>query len=343
MLRPALSSLLNRWGLRRPAPVTPHPGPLASAARLLTTGCAAASLSAVAAEHWPMHWSGTVAWLLGLASHWQWLYLAVGGLAGLLWLVLGRKRALLALAVLVFAWSRYSPAAPEAAPAAAGEAAVLRVGSANLYVGTTDFTALQAWLLGPAAPDVVFLQEYTPAAEAAVSTPGVLARYPHRLLAAAEDPFGLALLSRFPLVQAAPLLPKDRRHTRRLRAVLDWQGRPVAVSAVHPMPPFNAEFMAARDAAFREEAGWLQATSSLAVLAGDLNDTPWSTGMRGVAPGLRRATGLAPTWPSLGGWLSVLPLDHVLVSPAWRRGAPQGGASLGSDHRAVVVDLMPSL
>jgi len=186
------------------------------------------------------------------------------------------------------------------------------------------------------------LQEFSAAAAQLVANGPVRARYPHQVLVPAYDPFGIALLSRHPFTFTETVAPRDPRHTVRLRAKLAWQGREVAVSAMHPMPPLNRAYALARDAALADEARWLAAEAPLAVLAGDLNDTPWSTGVRGVSHVLRRASGLAPTWPNLGGWLSLLPLDHVLVSTGWTRVASAVGPDLGSDHRPVVVDLLPA-
>ncbi|WP_366919320.1 endonuclease/exonuclease/phosphatase family protein [Variovorax ginsengisoli] len=56
-------------------------------------------------------------------------------------------------------------------------------------------------------------------------------------------------------------------------------------------------------------------------------------------PWMTRATGLASTWPNAGGWLSLLPLDHVLATPAWTTLGSTTGPDLGSDHRPVIVRL----
>ena len=55
---------------------------------------------------------------------------------------------------------------------------------------------------------------------------------------------------------------------------------------------------------------------------------------------MRRASLAVPTWPSAWGWLSVLPLDHVLASPGWQLVEAHTGPDLGSDHRPMVVRLV---
>jgi len=301
--------------------------------------CALASANAITASWWPEASIPTLQWLMGLSVHWQWLYAILGGLASLAYVALGGRGGWLAMLVLGVAW--WTHALPVASAMTKSASPVLRVGTANLYVGNPDLSRLQQWLLDPASPDVVLLQEFSDAAAQLVANGPVRARYPYQVLAPADDPFGIALLSRHPLTFTETVAPGNPWHTPRLRAKVAWQGHQVAVSAMHPMPPLNRVYALVRDSAMRDEARWLSDAGPLGVLAGDLNDTPWSTGVRGVSPTLRRASGLAPTWPNLGGWLSLLPLDHVLVSAGWMRVGSAIGPDLGSDHRPVVVDLTP--
>jgi len=322
------------------APASAAAGTIKRRAARIAVLCALTSTSAITAPWWPEAPLPTLQWLIGLSIHWQWLYLVVGGLAASVWVALGGRSGWLAMLVLAAAWWTHArPVAPAVTPVAT---AVLRVGTANLHVGNPDLSRLQQWLMEPTSPDIVLLQEFDHAAARVVSHGAVQARYPYQMLEPDESPFGIALLSRHPLVFSETVAPRDPWHTLRLRARIAWQGRDVPVSAVHPMPPLNRAYALARDAALRDEARWLAGAGPLGVLAGDLNDTPWSTGVRGVSPTLRRASGLAPTWPNLGGWLSLLPLDHVLVGEGWTRVASAIGPDLGSDHRPVVVDLTPA-
>jgi endonuclease/exonuclease/phosphatase (EEP) superfamily protein YafD len=75
-------------------------------------------------------------------------------------------------------------------------------------------------------------------------------------------------------------------------------------------------------------------------MIGDMNTTPWSASMRRAAAiGVRRATGLTPTWPAVVGSTVLIPIDHVLASPHWTVVARKRGPHIGSDHRPVVVSL----
>ena len=315
---------------------------VARRARALLWLCALASLSAPVSRYWPTQSGFGLQWSLELAAHWQWLYLGMGGVGLIVLLVARRLSAWLALPslALVSAFFWQSEALEKtSAPAASGD--VLAVASANLNLHTTDFDALLHWLRSPAAPDVIFLQEFTAQAQRALHQhPDLQQRYLYRLEMPQPDPFGLAILSRHPLTDMQALPGSDADDTLRLRALLDWRGRKVQVSAVHPMPPLSAALAQRRDEVLREEAQHLTQAGGLALLACDLNTTPWAPGLFAVAPQLRRASGVAGSWPQMGGWLSVLPLDHVLASNGWRLESRAQGPNLGSDHRPVVVRLV---
>lgn len=216
-----------------------------------------------------------------------------------------------------------------------------RLGACRLWrrPAAPALRAAGQWLTAPSAPDVITLQEFTDSARVAVDAPEVRAIYPHRVLAPSPDQFGLAILSRYPMSGSQRVPPANALATLKLRVVLEVRGRSVALTAVHPMPPINAAYAGERDASLQTEAIRLAAQAMPGMLVGDMNDTPWSTGLRGTRP-LLRANGLAPTWPNAWGWFSVLPLDHVLVTPGIRVAPSMAGPDLGSDHRPVVVRIV---
>ena len=313
---------------------------VARRAGILVWLCAAGAISTFALYLPAAIMPDPVNWLVGLASHWQWVYaaLAVGGAALALWLRSGHKAyVLVPLGMVVAAWLHQSPSSKaltnfEALPAS------ITVASANLNFERKDHAALAAWLLSGNGPDVIALQEFTESALATVNGPDVLAVYPHRVLAPSDDQFGLGVLSKYPVASVEKVAPANALATLKLRLVLDVRGTQVALTAVHPMPPISAAYARERDASLSLEADRLASAGMPGLLLGDMNDTPWSTGLRATAP-LRRVTGLEPTWPNAWGWLSILPLDHVLVTPSVRVEEATLGPDLQSDHRPVNVRL----
>lgn len=279
-------------------------------------------------------------WALELAAHWQWVYLIAGALCGVLLVALRRAwwpllpSFLIGSSFFVQSGTLDRGVEPETAES------LLVIGTANLNFDTIDFNALISWLLSEDAPDVVFLQEFTDRAQQALETPEVARRYPHRLEAPQPDQFGLAVLSRHPLKDTQKIEPTSMQKTLQLRAMLTLaRGKTVRISALHPMPPLNAVYAQVRDQALMEEARHLAQSGGLALMAGDFNTTPWSRSLFATDSQLRRASGIAGSWPNAFGGLSILPLDHVLASREWQLLGSNRGPDLGSDHRPVIVRL----
>lgn len=288
------------------------------------------------------HWH----WLLDLAAHFRWQYALAIGL-GLLAALPLRKRglaALLALAWLANLHALATATGPQLAPprlhAAEPEAAGVRLLIANIHLDTLDLQALRA-LIERESPDVVGILELSP--HAAAELAALAQRYPVSRVEPREDPFGIGLWSRLPasrldLVAMPPLgFPALQ---------LRWpEPGPGSLWLLHPFPPLGGEASAWRDAQL-EYAGGLLAGDPDAVLAGDLNATPWSLAYRR----LRARAGLLdsaagrwpwPTWQAPGlGRLLALPIDHVLHGRAWRSVEHRVGPDIGSDHRPVLVRLV---
>jgi len=271
--------------------------------------------------------AGLFGWGLDLVAHWQPAHAALW-LVAIALLSARDRRWLFALPLaLLPLWSASAPLPSAAEPAAAP---TLTIASANVRAGNPDPAPLAAWLRAQPA-DVVVLVELTP--DYADRLQDALADvYPYRDFAPMDSPFGIGLLSRHPLSQ------RERRDSAdgipALAATLDTARGPVRVVAAHPMPPLGPHWQAARDRLLRTLAD--AAGTRPTVVAGDLNATPWSNALARIAPGLRRACGLAPTWPS--GHFGI-PIDHVLAGAGWRRLDCARGPDIGSDHRPIRATL----
>lgn len=277
--------------------------------------------------------TGTLAWLIDLASHWQWLFLlglvVFTGLA--YW---GDKRWAVLLLALPLPWLTASAPAPTGEP----QAATFSVASANVNLHSRNTQALATWL-AQEKPDVVVLLEVSPAYAAGLRT---LREYPFQRIVAQDSPFGIAVLSRHPLQQVEVI--EDAQGIAHIEAQLQWRGLPVGIIALHPMPPLSPRYHRVRNAKLTALAKQAASSAIPTVLAGDLNATPWSSAFSGLAQlGLRRASGLAATWPAVLQGVLGLPIDQILVSQHWAVVARQVGPQLGSDHLPVLVRLVPAL
>lgn len=273
--------------------------------------------------------SGRLAWLVDLGAHWQWLYLIVGVVSSAMLLRRGaRVRVALAAALIGLGW--FSVSAP-AESTSVDSRPRFTVVSANLNLGQADLDALTRWVGGLNA-DLLVLQEVTQASAQAIAQ---WKDYPYQLVTPEEGPFGLAVLSRHPLTDTESL--ESLEQSLRYRAFVSWQWHRVGISAIHPMPPIDPLHHVRRAQMLEEEARWVRSAASPSIVAGDLNASPWSSAVRAAAPaGLRRATGLQPTWP---GMLPVIPIDHLLTNDAWQVVASGVGPGIGSDHRPVFAVL----
>ncbi|MGK2953558.1 MAG: endonuclease/exonuclease/phosphatase family protein [Thiobacillus sp.] len=275
--------------------------------------------------------AGTLVWLIDLASHWQWLYLA-GLVLGCAIAVLKDRRWAFWLLAVPLPWLTASSPAPNAGNEKIPNAKVLAVASANVPLENHDTAALVRWLAA-AKPDVLVLHEVSPGYAKGL---GALDAYPFRHLMPRQDPFGMAVLSRFPLGEIQTV--EDEDGIRHIDALLDWNGQPVRLTAFHPMPPISQHDHSVRNQKLQGLAKAAKASEHPAIVAGDLNATPWSNAFSKLnQAGLRRASGLAPTWPAVGrGWMGI-PIDHVLVTQQWSVVEQQVGPKLGSDHLPVIV------
>ncbi len=159
-----------------------------------------------------------------------------------------------------------------------------------------------------------------------------------------EDVFGLMVFinERLAVTQAKA---EDDPAGKPLAVVgLDVQGQRFTVVTGHPRPPvagWSSEFRAWQMSRIGQRA---QEAATPVLVMGDLNATRWSaplrrllrdTGLRDSAEGF----GWQGTWPSGLWWAGMIPIDQVLVSPGIRVDNRRIGPELGSDHRAVVVDV----
>lgn len=271
---------------------------------------------------------GPFGWALDLFTHWQPLY----ALAWLLACLLGAwrdKRWLLGLPMMVLPWFTASPVAPHV-----DGSPDLVVAIANVNIRQRDPDALLAWLRRKPA-NLVVLTELSPdyATQLAARKYGGFA---HHALHPLVSPPGLGLLSDRPLRNVRVLA--DELGALRMEVDLDIDGRPVRLVAAHPKPPMATRKYRARDRLLRALAA--DAATRPTIVAGDLNATPWSSALLATdVRALKRTTGWAPTYPSEGGGMFGIGIDHVLVSSDFGGTGAERGPDIGSDHLPVRAGL----
>lgn len=245
----------------------------------------------------------------------------------------------------VSGWEPVWPWTPLVAytPYAAVVAGVVLLLAANLLVGSADETALMA-LVARLRPDVLALQELTPAALARLDAAGLRAALPHAVTRPKQGAGGSAVYARHPLTAGEVI---EHGGFRQVRATLTHpSGARVEVVSVHPC----ALRLYSRQPCWRSglralpDAGGSPAGGPLRVLAGDFNATLDHVLVRELlATGYRDAAdatghGFTATWPQ-GGRLPGVAIDHVLADERMGVRAFDVHPLRGTDHHPVFAVL----
>jgi endonuclease/exonuclease/phosphatase (EEP) superfamily protein YafD len=278
-------------------------------------------------------------WPFELFAHFRPQY-AVAALLVTLVLAGQRRGVAAGVAALLVAWNAL-PVVQRAsanAPPASCDGPAFTVATVNLQYSNPQHGRLLAWLAGHPA-DVIVVQELTGAWAQALAGSGA---HPHRFLLTREDPYGIGVLSRWPLESAGALdLAGDGLPS--IAGIVDIEGRRVRLLGLHTHWPVLPEVARMRNAALGAAAGISRDSDLPVILLGDLNLTPDSpeftrlldeSALRDVVNGRR----WRPTWQA-GFWPLALRIDHVLVSPQLCVEAVEVGPSIGSDHRPVIARL----
>lgn len=228
-------------------------------------------------------------------------------------------------------------------PARARGAPHFRLFSGNVYARNTDFGSY-AREIGEAQPDIVLLQEATPAFVRVLDTEHVLDGLPYRMSVDRFDPFGAFIASRWELRDTRVISVWDRPIG--LEATVDIAGTAIKLMSIHTVAPTGnglAEWTADLD----HLASRAAAERLPLLLVGDFNAT-WGHRRyrRIVSKGLTDAAAARGdpfhmTWPRDHGDVAPLVrIDHVLTKG--RRLAVTQihvGTGTGSDHRPLIADV----
>lgn len=282
--------------------------------------------------------------LIGLASGWWFADLFThfrvqGVLLGLVLLVmaiaLGNRNSAVALVLLVglHIWVLFpylptnsqAPLSPDARTLLAW----------NVYAGNGRHDEILS-LIRDAEADVVLLQEVTPGL--GMKLQALREQYPVVEFSPSSDAFGIAVLSKKPFKEVTI----QRIGEELFNTVVAKFDDGVTFVGVHTLPPAGAHYSRIRNQQLRELAEFVTSQEGPAIVAGDLNVSPWSPHFRQFIrdtsmTDTRRGRGLLNSWPSHR-LLTRIPIDHVLVTGEIEVGELKVlSDSHGSDHFPVYV------
>ena len=278
-------------------------------------------------------------WPFELFSHFRGQYLAAGLLLAVL-LAWCRRPAPAALALVIVAWHALPAPSPSTAsaqaPVCAGPA--ITFATVNVQFSNTRPEAFRAWLRAEPA-DVLVIQEVTPSWAAELEAQQA---YPYRHVLTRDDPYGMAVLSRWPLESVA-LVDLAGDGLPSFAGVVETGAQRIGILGLHTHWPLTPGLAAARDEALQAAARLAGAGDLPVVLLGDLNVTPYSPVFdrlleQGGLQDVMRGRGWRPTWLA-SFWPLALRIDHILASADLCVEHAETGPPIGSDHRPVLARL----
>jgi endonuclease/exonuclease/phosphatase (EEP) superfamily protein YafD len=284
---------------------------------------------------------GGMHWLLELTCHFKVQYLVVsvccfvvllllrdrrGSLVGLLCVVLN--------SAVILPWYVGRSSVPSST-----QASRLRILLSNVLTSNRRSANLIR-LVQLEKPDVLVLEEVDRRWMQALIP--LNASFPYSKAMPRSDNFGIAVLSRLPLVQAHSLT-LGSGEVPSIQANVDLAGQTISILATHPLPPGSHETFEQRNSQFAAIAALTRRCSTPIILIGDLNATMWSPYYSRLIRGsglvsARNGFGVLPTWPADLPILKI-PLDHCLVSTDIKVANIRTSRAIGSDHLPLIVDL----
>lgn len=291
---------------------------------------------------------GAVSWALDLFAHFRPHLVAVCFVWMFLALFQRRFVAVVASAALMAVNAApivpYVVSPSQAVAATPADVSPLRVMTFNMHGRKTQRAAFLDYVQAE-QPDVVLLTEVPNPYEWLNDSLG--ADYPYRFDGKTGLPHDVILFSRWPIVatradrsvsRGFPVLAADLCQDEKAG------GACVRLIGLHAIAPFGQRFAKWQETQFAIASRFArEAPHGQAIVAGDLNMTPWSPTFRHLleAGGLRDTAlgrSITATWASRQPIVG-LPIDHVLASPQIVTRHYEVGPDLGSDHLPVIAEL----
>ncbi len=188
-------------------------------------------------------------------------------------------------------------------------------------------------------PDVILVEEVDPWWHERLET--LHETYPYRQHHVTQNYYGIDLLSRYPLRDPKIVFLANSRDPAVFAGVQLPSGQVIRIYGIHPRPPTFGQSSAERDAQILETSLRIAEDGGPAILAGDLNATPWSKILRRAAriahlldPRIGR--GWFPTWKAHS-LILRWPLDNVLFTNEFTLVDFRVLPPIGSDHQPTLT------
>jgi endonuclease/exonuclease/phosphatase (EEP) superfamily protein YafD len=195
--------------------------------------------------------------------------------------------------------------------------------------------------------DIVLVLEAAPSHEQDTQT--LASEFPYRIQQIDGSPFGIALMSRYPLHNPR-VLDDDAPFFPSVQADIVTNSGTLRLIGIHPPPPIDGELARWRNHIMTTLAARLDRENEperATLVFGDFNSTIWSPHLRdfmaqtGLADA-QRGQGAPGTWPAFTARhcrLLGIPMDMMLVSANITVTQRRIGPALGSDHLPVLTEI----
>ena len=219
-----------------------------------------------------------------------------------------------------------------------GERPTLRAMTFNVYWHNHDY-ARTLDLIRSESPDFIMLAEVTD--EWADVLTALQAGYPYSKVIPHYTAGGVAFFSRLEINQVA-VRDFGENGLPTVVATLKTSQGEITVVGTHPPSPGSPRRLRDRNRQLAGLGRMVRNRTGPIMVLGDLNITSWSPCFQDLltVSGLRdsrRGFGIQASWPALPMPLRI-PIDHCLISKELVVHDRRIGPSVGSDHRAVIVD-----
>ncbi len=225
---------------------------------------------------------------------------------------------------------------PEHAALNSGHGSQLMVLHMNVLQPNSAFDEAIAGALKSGA-DVISVQEVGPEWGEALRS-GLSTMYPYAHVEPRTNCYGIALFSKRPFTSVGTVVVHGAPF---IDAVIDVDGEPLRVLAVHATSPISYAHFQRRNGQLEHLARYVAESDTATLLIGDLNTVPWDSAFERFC----NKAGLAPTagteqrtWPSIGP-LALIPLDHLLISRTIAATSIVTFHITGSDHRGLLAEV----
>jgi endonuclease/exonuclease/phosphatase (EEP) superfamily protein YafD len=269
---------------------------------------------------------------------------AAGALIARRWW-LAAAAAVIVAAQVAFVVPEFSAAAP--VPAWTRHAPVVRVFDANIDK-SFNFQAGYVRAIEQDRPDLITLEEVTPAALRSMVASGVLASFPYRCAAPAFGADGFLVASRLRLTgcqEQTEIWDGNIWTPYMVEATLWSPAGPVALRVVHTLAPFPASSQEWSGAMAAVSQSVRASGDTSMLMVGDFNATWDNSGFaallrEGLTDGAAaRGKATDMTWPNGAVVPPFVRIDHVLTGARLAVTQIAAGPGFGSDHRYLVASV----